>query len=133
MSADAVVTALLAGAGAVTSLVGDRIYPVVLPQGKPTPAIVYEQVSLTRPPAIDAGAPTHLTQARMQVNLLGPDYAQLLALRNAVVLALQFQRGLIAATTVHSVQHSGEGPVMFDRGLELFHRSVDFIITHEAN
>ncbi len=132
MSADAVVYALLTGAGAVTAIVGTRIYPVVLPRGVPTPAIVYEMVSGPRLPAIDAYATTHCTRTRMQINLLSKDHTVAHTLRAAVVAALQFQRGSIASTTVHSVLHAGEGPVSFDQALEVFQLPVDFLITHEA-
>jgi hypothetical protein len=134
MSAESVVYALLTGAGAVTSIVGTRIYPEVLPEKQPTPAIVYEQISSTRTGAIavDALAGSHLTRTRVQINLLSSDHAVTRTLRAAVVAALQFQRGVIGGITVHSVLHAGEGPVSFDQALGLYHRPVDFLITHES-
>jgi hypothetical protein len=134
MSAEAVVYALLTGAGAVTAVVGTRIYPEALPEKQPTPAIVYEQISSSRSGAIavDALASTHLTRTRYQLNLLSKDHAVARTLRAAVVAALQFQRGAIGGVTVHSVLHAGEGPVSFDPGLEVFLLPVDFSITHES-
>jgi hypothetical protein len=41
LSAESIIYAALSGGAGVTVLVGDRIYPDVLPQGKPLPAIVY--------------------------------------------------------------------------------------------
>ena len=132
MSADAVVYALLSGAGAVTAIVGTRIYPVLLPEKQPTPAIVYEQISSVREPAIDAQAATHTTRSRYQINLLSTDHAVARTLRAAVVAALQFQRGSIGGITVHSVLHAGEGPVGFDQQLGLFFLPIDFLVTHQA-
>jgi hypothetical protein len=132
MSADAVVYALLSGAGAVTAIVNTRIYPVVMPQSQPTPAIVYEVVSAPRMGAIDAQDTTHLTRSRVQVNLLSADYVVLRTMREAVVAALQFERGSIGGVTVHSVLPAGEGPDTYDHSLRLFHRPLDFLVTHES-
>lgn len=131
MSAETAVYALLTGAGAVTAIVGTRIYPVVLPEGISLPAIVYTQISAVRLPKLDAFATTHLTRSRVQVDLMAKDFAALVTLRNAAVAALQFQRGVIAATTVHSVLHGGEGLTSHDPELEIFHRPIDVIVTHE--
>lgn len=131
MSAETAVYALLAGAGPVTAIVGTRIYPVVLPEGIATPALVYTLISAVRSPKIDAFAATHLTRSRVQIDLLAKDWPTLNTLRDAVVAALQFQRGVIAATTVHSVLHGGEGLTSHDQELEIFHRPIDVIVTHE--
>lgn len=131
MSAEDVIYALVSGAGPVTAIVGERIYPVVLAQGQPLPAIVYSLVTVTRPPAIDAAAPTHLARSRIQLDLMARDYPTLQALRAAVVAALQFQRGVIAGTTVHSVLHAGEGATQHDGELQVYYRPIDFIVTHQ--
>ena len=133
MSIERVTYALLSGAGAVTSIVGTRIYPVVLPQGQGAPALVYEPISATRAGAIDAYATTHLTRGRVQVNLVVATYPELHPLREAVKAAMQFQRGLIGGVTVHSIVHAGEGPVQYDQQLGLFSQPIDFLIHHEAN
>jgi hypothetical protein len=131
VSAEAVVYALLSGAGPVTAIVGTRIYPVVLPRKQKTTAIVYELVSAVRHPAIDATNSTHLVQSRVTVNLLGTDYEQVRVLREAVVSALQFQRGTIGGVTVHAVLHSVESAVTFDSDLGLYMRPIDFIVHHQ--
>jgi hypothetical protein len=132
MEAEAVTYALLSGAGPVTTVVGTRIFPTVLPIRQPSPAIVYELVSAVRVPAIDAYAATHLMRSRVQVNLISKDYGVTRTLRAAVLAAMQFQRGAIAGTTVHSVTHAGEGPVSHDQELDLYSRPLDFLITHES-
>jgi len=132
MSHEAVTYALLAGAGAVTAIVGTRIYPTVLPVGISTPAIVYELISSWRPGALDARAVTHLTRTRVQINLMTADHAVLLSMRDAVVDAMQFERGYIGGVTVHSVLPAGEGPDLYDHELRLFVRPVDFTLTYES-
>lgn len=137
MSASKIVYALLSSAGPVTAIVGlgaaARIYPVLLPQGMAVPAIVFEVISADRRGAIDAYAPTHLTQSRVQVNLITTDYPALLLLLEAIKAAMQFQRGVFNGVTTHSVLHAGEGPVQYDQQLALYTQSIDFLITHEAN
>jgi len=131
MSAEAVTYALLTGAGPVTSVVGTRIYPAMLPEGIATPAIVYSLVTAVPLPAIDATSPTHLTRSRVQVDLLGSDFAQLRSLRDAVVAALRFQRGTQGGYFVNAVWLDHEGPITHDEQLSLWHRPVDFIVLHQ--
>lgn len=137
MSAEAVVYALLTGAGPVAAIVGSGagalVYPGLLPEGvKPTPAaIVYTLVSAMPMPAIDATAATHMTRSRVQVDLLSASYPQLRTLRDAVVAALRFQRGAIAGFQVVSVMLDLEGPVTHDEQLGLWHRPLDFVVIHE--
>lgn len=133
MTAEAVMYALMTGAGPVTSLVGTRIYPSVLPEGQPTPALVLEHVSTYRPPVIDAYAPTHLAQARIQCNCLAPTHTASRALADAVRQAAQFARGVIAGVRVHSVLHAGEGPATYDADLGVFHQPVDFMVSFEQS
>lgn len=133
MNVDPVVYALLSGAGAVTAIVGTRIYPVMLPQSQPTPAIVYELISSPRLGVIDARDTTHLTRARVQINLLSADHTVLRTLRDAVMAAMQFERGSIGGVTVHSVLPAGEGPDSYDQPLRLYLRPLDFLITHESS
>lgn len=131
MSAEAVVYALLSGAGPVTSIVGTRVYPVVLPEGVKPPAVVYGLVSAMQPATVDATSPTHLMRSRVQVDLVGADFALLRTLRDAVVAALRFQRGVIASFFVHAITLDLEAPVTFDQPLALWHRPLDFIVLHQ--
>jgi hypothetical protein len=132
MSAESAIYTLLAAAAPVTALVGARIYPGMLPNGQPLPAIVIEQISAVRLGRLDAGAATHPTSSRMQVNLLAKDYPTLKALRTAVMTALQFKRGALGGSAVISVLPGFEGPDTFDSGMEVFHQPLDFMVTHEA-
>lgn len=132
MIAEDITYALLSGAGPVTSIVDVRIFPVVVPQGVAMPAIAYELISAPLLGVATAYAPTQLTRSRVQIDLVGPEYPVLRALRTAVVGAMRWQRGVIAGTTVHSIVPDSEGPVTFDEQLQLYHRPLDFLITHEA-
>lgn len=131
MSAEAVIYALLSSAAPVTGWVNDRIYPSMLPTGVQPPALVYSLVSAVPPAVMDATEPTHLTRSRVQVDLLGSDFANLRIVRDVVVAALRFQRGVIATFTVHAVTLDHEGPVTFDEALALWHRPIDFVVLHQ--
>lgn len=132
MTVESILYALLSGAGPVTSIVGTRIYPTMLPQGQGTPAIVIEQISSVQQSRIDAQATSHLYRARAQINLLGEQYPQLLTLRAAVINAARYARGSIAGATVHAVLPDAEGVVTFSEELGIFHRPLDFIVLFSA-
>lgn len=132
MSAEAAVYSLLAAAPAVTALVAMRIYPGQLPEGQPPPALVIEHISSVRLGRLDAQAPTHPTQTRMQVNLLAATYPQLKALRDAVTAALQFQRGALGGGVVIAILPDQAGPDLVDAGLGVFFQPLDFLVVHEA-
>lgn len=136
MNAENIVYALLVGAGAVTALVGTRVYPVMVPQTVAVqgPTIAYSLISSSRAPAIDAVAATHYTRSRVQVDLIAPEAAwpQLRQLRDAVMQALQFQRGVVAGVQLHALLPEFEGPVTFDQQLGLWHRPLDFMLHHQT-
>jgi len=129
MLAEAVIYALLNGAGAVTAIAGTRIYPAIAPENTAAPLITIDLVSSVRQARIDALANTHLVLARVQVNLVAADYVTVKAMRAAVVAACQFQRGMISGASVASVLPSGDGPITFDGALGLFHQPIDFSLS----
>lgn len=132
MSAESAITALLLAAAPVTALVADRVYPGMLPEGRPLPALVVEHVSSSRIGRLDASAATHPVRTRMQVNLLASTYPQLKALRAAVTTALQYQRGNLGGSSVISVLPDSEGPDSHDPAMGVYHQPIDFMVTHEA-
>ena len=127
MSAEAAVYALLAAAPAVTGVVGDRIYPGQLPEGQRLPALVIEHISSVRLGRLDAQAPTHPTQTRVQINLIASEYRVLKALRDAVTAALQFQRGALGGGKVIAILPDQAGPDLVDAGLGAFFQPLDFL------
>ena len=131
MSAEAVVYSLLSQSAAITAVVGDKVYPTVLPQGVHPPAVVYDLISSVPWGAIDAATTTHLMRSRVQVSLVGPDYADLHSMRADVVAALRHQRGTIAGAQVHAILLDMEGPPSFDDDLGLWLRPIDFIVLHQ--
>lgn len=132
MSAESAVIALLGAAAPVTALVSDRIYPGMLPEGHPLPALVVEHITSVRLGRLDAQAATHPVRTRMQVNLLAATYPQLKALRDAVTSALQYRRGSLGGSSVVSVLPDTEGPDTHDPAMGVYHQPIDFVVVHEA-
>lgn len=132
MTAEAVVYAVLSAAAGVSALVGARIYPGQVPEARGLPAIGVEHISGVRVGRIDAQAPTHPTQSRIQVNLLATSYPQLKSLRAAVIAALQYQRGPLAGVQVISVLPDTQGPDTVDPDAGVYHQPLDFLVYHMA-
>lgn len=132
MSAEAAVYALLSAAPAITALVGTRIYPGQVPEGQPLPALAIEHISSVRLGRIDAQAPTHPTQTRVQVNVVAATYPGVKALRDAVTAALQYQRGSLGGGTVIAILPDVAGPDLSVPALNLYHQPLDFLVLHQA-
>lgn len=130
MAAEKVIYALLTGAGPVTALVGDRIYPMQIPQDAVLPAIAYEHVDANPLPRLDAAAAYDLTQARVAVSVVSTSYADVKAVLAQVRAACKYQRGAIGGVQVVSVLPGGTGPDLRDTDMALYSQSVDFLITH---
>ncbi len=72
---------LLSAAPAVTSLTGQRIYPLQRPQGDTLPALVYQRVATT--PVTSLSGDTGIDAVRLQIDCLAATYVQVKALADA--------------------------------------------------
>jgi hypothetical protein len=96
---EAGLTALLLGNTAVAAIVGDRVYPLVLP-GKPgteevrkyVPSVTYQRVSSTRVAGTLQG-PSELVGARIQVDAWADSYATVKHLADAIRSAVDGFKG----------------------------------------
>lgn len=94
--------ALILAAPAVAALVGDRGYPVILPQGATFPAFTYQRISGGTRVASHAGD-SGLTLARIQVDCWASTYLAAKAACDAIRRALQeanrnLARGVVLGT-----------------------------------
>lgn len=78
---------LLSGTSAITSLVGTRIYPQVIPQGSAMPAVAYSVVDEVPENSL-TGWSSGLSNARVQVDAYAPTYVSAQALADAIAGAL---------------------------------------------
>lgn len=87
MIEDALRAILIAPGTATADLVGDRVYPLELPQvgdnkASPLPAIVYMVVDAPR--EYHHKGPSYLVKARVQLDLIGEKYGDAQKLRRAI-------------------------------------------------
>lgn len=130
MRAEKVVASLLNGAGAVTSIVGTKVYAVIGSQPDDAPFVVYWKDSAQRDGVIAYGGPV-IVRAIVSVQCVAVDYATLKSLGEAVRLALSGQFGVIASVQVNEIQVAGEGPDLFDPEAQLFGQLWQFSVTHQ--
>lgn len=83
MSAEEAVRAVLLADPTVAALVGDRVYPMHLPQTCVLPAIVYQRISTVG--SIDLGGDTGLSRIRLQVTHWAEGFDAARALARATV------------------------------------------------
>lgn len=104
-------------------LVGNRIYPLRMPQKAKLPAIVYRRVS-TAPVHQQGGAGT-LARHRFQIDCWSHSYAEVLELADRVRQALEGRRS-IGASFLDNVQDD------YDEEAMLYRRSVDVMVWEEG-
>lgn len=75
---------LLESSVSIAALAGDRIYPIILPQGFTRPALTYQVISITRQYTQDPTVAA-LAASLVQVDIWGDTYAQTVALRTALI------------------------------------------------
>ena len=76
---------ILSSASAITALTAARIYPLVIPEGSPLPAINYSIIGGAVKPTNDTQGTIRL---RWEVNCWGSTYSDAVTLRSAVVQSL---------------------------------------------
>lgn len=98
--------ALTDTAGRVYGLVADRIYPLQIPQEASLPAMAYQRVS--GPRIDDHGGGLGQAEARIQLSIVGSDYATAKAVAGAVGDLFPFRGILGGLVTVHEGRIEGE-------------------------
>jgi hypothetical protein len=77
---------------------GNRINPLLAPEGTPNPRITFQQISATKLHAM--GQDGSVTRVRVQVNCFGDTYGQATTLAAEVQARLSRYRGVAAGITV---------------------------------
>ena len=133
MRAEKVVYDLLTGSEAVTALVGLKIYPGLIPQNTPMPAVSYELISSVDIAPINAQAGGVILRSRVQVSVLARTYAEVKTIQEAIRRALLFKSGLIAGVQVNAITRELIGSDERDDESGLYMQGVDFLLIHEEN
>lgn len=121
----------LSGDGGVAALVGDRIYPMRLPEGAHIPAISWHRVDANRTYTFDPFEETDAwVQARVQFNCWAYTPEESMTIGEAVLMALSGFDGDMSGQLIGSSFAVNE----FDtyEGTTKFHRRIlDFLISYE--
>lgn len=88
MSFESSLKAHLAGDATVAARVGERIHPVLLPEGTTKPAIVYGRVGVTDQIDLDSGDGS-LQEVRVQVDVWAATHSMCIEVAEAVRLRMQ--------------------------------------------
>lgn len=108
-------------------LIGDKIYPLMVPQGIALPAVTYRRVSGERIHAMvdDPG----LASPRIQVDAWGATYASAKAVAEQVIACLQRWSGTVETVIIQDTYFQGDTDI-YDPDTERWQISMDFIIWH---
>lgn len=87
---------LLSGDPTISAMVGDRISPVLLPEGSPMPAMTYQVTRGTSDPTFDTSG---LIKLFMQFDCFGLNYSDAAQLRKALVMVLNGYQGVLSDGT----------------------------------
>lgn len=115
----------------LTALVGDRIYPLVLPQGCAMPAITYSRVSGTKQRMLTEPGPR---RTRMQISCWGARYADPKALVAQVSAALQDFQGVLGGPGGIEVLDADvlDNPDLYEEEALTYHVPVDVMILYQG-
>jgi hypothetical protein len=133
MHAEKISMALLLGNAALTAVVPTTsIYPHIVAQAVPLPALSVTFIDAIELPTIDAAAYA-LKQARMSIEIHASDYPSLKTIGALVRTAMRYQRGVIAGVPVASIVGAGDGPDLRDDDPPIYRQSLDFLVTFTEN
>ena len=121
----AIVQLLTAAAApvAIAQTVADRIYPVVIPDDKPAPAIVYHQVLENTVPTADGPVADGYV---FSVGAVSPSYAEAKKLTRAVRVALNGKRVTVEGIGELFIYYEKENQPEFDPDRNYYAISLDF-------
>lgn len=129
MDARTAIYALLSADAAVGAIVSTRIYPTVVPQDQPMPALVYQRISGVEPGQISADGAA-LVQSRIQLTALAESFSACAELLDAAREAVLYRHGTIGGVQVVSIVRDIDGVDVFDPEAMVFSQSMDVIVTY---
>lgn len=127
MSQVKVVNTLLNAEPDVTAIVGDRIFPVVLPQNFNVPAIGFMQDWRRERVAASLSGPVHVV-CQMTVVAMTRDYASLVALVAAIRKALANKMGGVPGVENLVVRPQAQTEDNYDSDLGMYSRASTFVL-----
>jgi len=122
------IAAFLIADATIGALVGDRIYPLFIPQGATLPCITYQRISTPRIVTHDSsGATGDLTHPRFQFDAWATTQKEAKQIADGLRTVLHGKRGAMGGVTIRSALAENEAPE-FDQESELYRSRSDYII-----
>lgn len=125
MSQERIINTLLNAEPDVTAIVGNRIYPVILPQNVVMPALGYMQVNRYERVGVSLAGPVFV-QASMAIIAMARDYPSLVALVSAVRKALANRLSGVDSVENLVVRPGSQAEDQYDTDLGMFSRVSTF-------
>jgi hypothetical protein len=91
---------------AVSSLVSQRVFPLIAPAGTPLPLIVFQRTAVDRPQALNGNVGNPVVT--LQLTTYGTSYTSVKSIARAVRLAVDGWTGTTAGVTIQRSTLTGE-------------------------
>lgn len=116
---------ILSNDATLNGLVDGRIYPLIVPQGKPYPAITMQIIS-----NVGDYCKNGLTQDnyRLQVNVFARNDVDMYGIADVVKDTLNGISGTYAGIEIRNIRKLNEGD-LWEKDAELYHYYIDFKVT----
>jgi hypothetical protein len=103
-TAEVTLQRIIINASAISAFIGSRLYPNIVPQKAPNPAMTYQQISGPRGHMMSG--PIGLTKARYQINCWAASYSEAKGLAEVVRLTLN---GYTSVGVIKMIRLADEG------------------------
>ena len=111
---------------AVNALAGTRVYPLVLPDEGPMPAITYQRISPGR--SYTTTGRVELARIRLQIDCWAEEYSQVKALFAGVLASLECFRGTLPEGTYVDTIQLDSASDLYDSVSRLYRVTSDFFV-----
>ena len=95
---------------AVSSIVSNRVYPIIAPQGTPLPLIMYQRTGVERPQSLSGNVGNPVVT--LQLTSYGTSYIDVKRLARAVRMAVDGWTGTTASVTIQRTTLASEADGM---------------------
>ena len=113
----------------VSALINQRLYPLVIPQDAPLPAVAYQKID--SPKTSSHGGRSDLARSRFQFTAAADTYSEVKALAGAIVDCWWGFRGTVASVRIDGalVENDSDGEI--DRGAAMWPVvTIDVVLWH---
>jgi len=123
-------TAFLQANAGVLAIIGNRVYPRVMPESATVPALVYSQISAPHECTMDNA---RYVEESFQLECTAGDYKTAKQLAVAVRNALEGFQGAMGGTAVHGIFIQSERDAPWDMETLHYRTDVDVKVWHPEN